>query len=51
VDRLAATAGVIADAREPDIVRLAPAPLYSTHEDCHRATVALAATLNVQPNG
>ncbi|WFE29096.1 kynureninase [Solwaraspora sp. WMMD791] len=37
--------GVIADAREPDIVRLAPVPLYSTYHDCWRAARALAATL------
>jgi kynureninase len=34
--------GVIADAREPDVVRLAPAPLYSTHHDVWRAAKALA---------
>ncbi|MGW2160543.1 kynureninase [Nonomuraea sp. NPDC001699] len=34
--------GVIADAREPDVVRLAPTPLYSTYHDCWRAAVALA---------
>jgi kynureninase len=34
--------GVIADAREPDIVRFAPVPLYSTFHDCWRAAVALA---------
>jgi kynureninase len=33
--------GVIADAREPDVVRLAPAPLYSTHHDVWRAAKAL----------
>ena len=33
--------GVIADAREPDILRLAPTPLYSTYHDCWRAAVAL----------
>ncbi|HEX2774366.1 MAG TPA: kynureninase, partial [Micromonosporaceae bacterium] len=37
--------GVIADAREPDIVRLAPVPLYSSYHDCWRAADALAATL------
>jgi kynureninase len=37
--------GVIADAREPDIVRLAPAPLYSTYHDCWRAATAIAETL------
>ena len=34
--------GVIADAREPDILRLAPVPLYSTYHDCWRAADALA---------
>lgn len=34
--------GVIADAREPDILRLAPVPLYSTYHDCWRAVTALA---------
>jgi kynureninase len=34
--------GVIADTRNPDIVRLAPVPLYSTYHDCWRAANALA---------
>ncbi|WP_245656570.1 kynureninase [Microtetraspora fusca] len=34
--------GVVTDAREPDIVRMAPTPLYSTYHDCWRAAVALA---------
>ncbi|WP_238008907.1 kynureninase [Dactylosporangium sp. AC04546] len=34
--------GVIADSREPDIVRLAPVPLYSTYHDCWRAAAAIA---------
>jgi kynureninase len=37
--------GVIADAREPDILRLAPVPLYSTYHDCWRAVTALAELL------
>jgi len=37
--------GVIADARQPDVLRFAPAPLYSTHHDCWRAASALAAVL------
>jgi hypothetical protein len=43
--------GVIADAREPDIVRLAPVPLYSTYHDCWRAATALAATIQPVGNG
>ncbi|PZF95985.1 kynureninase [Micromonospora deserti] len=37
--------GVIADAREPDILRFAPVPLYSTYHECWRAAEALAATV------
>jgi kynureninase len=33
--------GVTVDVRTPDIVRLAPAPLYSTYHDCWRAAEAL----------
>ncbi|MFG2065033.1 kynureninase [Micromonospora sp. NPDC048871] len=39
--------GVIADARQPDIVRFAPVPLYSTYHDCWRVAEALAATVEV----
>lgn len=34
--------GVVTDAREPDVVRIAPVPLYSTYHDCWRAASALA---------
>ena len=37
--------GVYADARRPDVIRLAPAPLYNTYHDCWRAAGALAAVL------
>ena len=37
--------GVIADIREPDTIRLAPVPLYSTYHDCWRAADAVAAIL------
>ncbi|MEV4097160.1 kynureninase [Streptosporangium saharense] len=40
--RLRREHGVVTDAREPDIVRMAPTPLYSTYHDCWRAVVALA---------
>ena len=33
--------GVIGDERKPDVIRLAPAPLYNTEEDCTRAVRAL----------
>jgi kynureninase len=35
---------VIADFREPDIVRLAPTPLYNTYHDAWRAARVLADT-------
>jgi kynureninase len=44
-DRLRHEHGVIADARQPDVVRLAPAPMYNTFHDCWRAANALAAVL------
>ncbi len=43
-DRLRA-AGVVGDLREPDVLRLAPAPLYNGYEDVWRCAVALADAL------
>ena len=33
--------GVITDTRNPDIIRFAPVPLYSSYLDCWRAAEAL----------
>ena len=41
--------GVITDAREPDILRMAPAPMYSTYHDCWRAVTALAEEVRQSP--
>jgi kynureninase len=34
--------GIVADWREPDIIRMAPVPLYNSYEDVWRAAQALA---------
>jgi len=38
--------GVIGDERKPDVIRLAPAPLYNTLEDCDRAASVLEQIFN-----
>lgn len=35
--------GVVGDERQPDVIRLAPIPLYNTKLDCERAALALEA--------
>jgi kynureninase len=37
--------GVIVDARDPDILRFAPAPFYNSHLDCWTAVTTLASLL------
>lgn len=51
VERLSVNWGVVGDDRPPDIVRLAPAPLYCTHHDCWRAVDALSQELTGSPVG
>lgn len=34
---------IIVDWREPDVIRAAPVPLYTTYEDCRRLVIAIAA--------
>jgi kynureninase len=43
--RLRREHGVVCDFREPDVLRLAPVPLYNTFHDCWRAAAALRAVL------
>lgn len=44
--------GVIGDEREPDVIRLSPAPLYNTLDDCEQAVFHLnAAFSTLFPDG
>ncbi|MGB4323688.1 MAG: hypothetical protein WBJ33_00320, partial [Candidatus Nanopelagicales bacterium] len=45
IERMYANHGVLGDARNPDIIRLAPAPMYNTFHDVWRAINALFAEL------
>jgi kynureninase len=49
--RLREEYGVFTDARQPDVIRLAPAPMYNTFHDCWRAATALASVLDGLGNG
>lgn len=41
-ERLRSEFGIIADARQPDVIRFAPVPFYSTFHDCWRVASALS---------
>ncbi len=48
IERMYEKHGVLGDARHPDIIRLAPAPMYNTFHDVWRAITALFAELDAQ---
>jgi kynureninase len=43
--RIRSASGVLGDVRMPDIIRLAPIPLYTTYHDCWRAADAITGAL------
>jgi kynureninase len=45
-ERVSEQHGVVCDVRHPNVIRLAPTPLYSTYEDCDRAAEALTRELS-----
>jgi kynureninase len=45
IERMYVNHGVLGDARNPDIIRLAPVPMYNTFHDVWRAVTALFAEL------
>jgi kynureninase len=49
-DRLR-TEGIVADYREPDIVRVAPAPLFNTHHEVWRAAAAIRRAVTADGTG
>ena len=40
--------GIIADFREPDVIRMAPVPLYNSYEDIYQTGLILKSLLEDQ---